>query len=125
MVIVDVSPGEGPAAGVAPPVVSSAAPQLLQKRASSALLCPHWAQMGIDRPSRRSIAAAMLIWWVRCQKNYELGGAPRTYLGPGSHPRAEVEVDSSGNLRRGSDKGEPVRNKQGAAQGRSSPARKV
>ena len=44
MVIVEVSLGErggGGSAGV------SAAPQLLQKRASSVLLCPHWVQNGI------------------------------------------------------------------------------
>jgi hypothetical protein len=39
MVIVEVSPGDGGAEE--PPATPSAAPQLLQNRASSALLCPH------------------------------------------------------------------------------------
>src|SRR3954469_7201488 len=43
IVIVDVSPGDAVAAVVG----VNAAPQLLQNRASSALLCPHWVQMGI------------------------------------------------------------------------------
>ena len=47
MVIVDVSPGDGAVAASA----SRAAPQLLQKRASSVLLCPHWVQNGIEAAS--------------------------------------------------------------------------
>jgi hypothetical protein len=55
MVMVEVSPGEPEPLGAAGAGFSEA-PQLLQNRASSALLCPHCVQLGIGAPPRHGVA---------------------------------------------------------------------
>src|SRR5690349_13683407 len=81
IVMVDVSPGDGAGA-----VGLSAAPQLLQKRASSVLLCPHWVQNGIEAASLATRAGGGLVDGC-CGPGYDLRSG-RTGRTVDLHPRS-------------------------------------